>query len=260
MPIAYKFRAIKDGIINEFLALKDIPLDEAQNKITDFLNYFKILSIRKEIPIPPKTEIIEDKYSTAKDRWVHIPELMKTFPEEFTREEYLGFMTSKGLKFKSESRVNDDLQSLKKWNLVERTDNYKWKFIASEEDVKATLEKLSEAEISEITQASIPKPKQRQYMMYKNMADREYFTIRDWVEFMTTSPNNYDAGRIKNNFYHDIDNLLSTSRAKEIKTEEGGNYNPKRYNIIRIEPQAVEERVIKDLRNGQKVLIGTIRG
>lgn len=32
VPLAYKFRAKKDGIINEFIALKDISLEEAQNK------------------------------------------------------------------------------------------------------------------------------------------------------------------------------------------------------------------------------------
>lgn len=180
--VAYKFRAIKDGKIHEFLTLRDIPLDDAQRKIADFLDCFRILSIRKEAAILSNTEIVSEVFSTAKDRWMYIPELAKTFPDGFTRKEYFNFMTSKDLKFKSENRAKDDLQTLKKWGLAECDDN-KWKFIVSEEDIMAVTEK-QKSEIDKITLGSIPKPIERCHMMYKNMADKEYFTIKDWVEFM----------------------------------------------------------------------------
>lgn len=260
-PIAYKFRAKKDGIVNEFVALKDIPIDEAQEMIKDFLEHFKILSIRKDMPTMAGVEVeirTKEEYSVAKDRWAFLPEFMRTCSEEFSQKDYSDFMISKNLKFRRKRTPNDDLQCLKKWKLVEHTSVDKWKFIVSEEFLKSTIEEKT-GNKKMVTQASIPPSKQREYLMYKNMGDKDYFTIRDWVEFMTTPPNNYEETRIKDNFYHDIQSLIHASKLKEIKKEDKKSYYPKRYKIIKVEPQFVEERMIKDLKEGQKVLLGTIK-
>jgi hypothetical protein len=263
IPLAYKFRAKKDGIISEFLALKDISLEDAENKIKDFLEYFKPISIRKEI-IGAKPEIEvkkegekEKEYSASKDRWALLPDFMKIYPKEFTKDDYANFMISKGIKFKRDARANDDLYSLKNWKIIDNID-HRWRFIATEEIVKSIIdERINRGNI--VVKASIPNPRQREYMMYKNMADEEYFTLIDWIKFMTNPPNNYEERRIKNNFYHDIANLLSAGKLKEIKTEDNNSYYPKRYKVIKMEPQAVEDRMIKDLKDGQKVLMGTIK-
>ncbi len=258
IPLAYKFRAKKDGIISEFIVLKDISLEEAQNKIKDFLEYFKPISIRKEI-ISSKSEVEvkkEEGYSTSKDRWILLPDFMKKFSEAFTIDDYNHFMISNGLKFRH-NRNSNDLQVLKKWKIIEIID-HKWRFKVTEETLKSIIdEKIKRGKI--IVNASLPNPRQREYIMYKNMGDEEYFTIMDWIKFMTDPPNNYDENRIKNNFYHDISNLLGNGKLKEIKTEDNNSYYPKRYKVIKLEPQAVEERMINDLKEGQKVLMGTIK-
>jgi len=236
----------------EVVSLKDLPIEDAQIKIKEFLEYFKIISIRKGTKA--ETEIKEKRYATHKDRWALLPEFMKLYPETFAAIDYYNFLSSKGIILKDRGVATDDMRSFRRRNIVERID-HKWKFITGSEEA---VRRLAE-EVVQVRAAKIPGHKQRVYMMSQSMAEKEYFTISDWIDFMSTPPNNYEAIKIKNSFYHDIGELLETSRAKEIKTEDGNSYHPKRYKIIKIEPQAVDERMIKDLKDGQKVLLGTIR-
>lgn len=257
IPVAYKFKAKKDGIITEFLSLKEIRIEDAQKKINDFLECFKIVSVRRESSIESKTPYgpegtKHEEYSPAKSRLYYILEFAEQY-SEFSQTDLSVFLKSKGLKLKRRA-VNDDMQRLKRKGIIVREGRRKWKFIVPKESIRSMIDTTAP-----ITMASIPKPRQRIYMMYRHMSDRKYFTIIDWADFMASPPNNYDNARIKNNFYHDIADLLSQSKAEEIRAEDDKSYSPKRYRIIRTEPQAVEDRVLQDLRNGQKALLGTIK-
>ena len=48
IPLAYKFRVKKDGMIYELIVLKDADLEYAKKNIEEFFNNFKILNIRKK--------------------------------------------------------------------------------------------------------------------------------------------------------------------------------------------------------------------
>lgn len=98
--------------------------------------------------------------------------------------------------------------------------------------------------------AKLPTIRQRQVMLLRDM-DKEEFQMQDYQDFM------YKLGYdIKDVMYHDVRRLIGEKRLEEILVD-GKSTLPKKYRVLRKDVEQ-EKELIQSLKEGQKVLMGTL--